>query len=126
MAATNVFLITGGNRGLGQGPGAGKALPRIARPLIATVHNPAHLTAQALLELPSGLGSKLIVVGYDAGIWQSGFNAVKEFEKKGVDHLDIVVANAGIANSYPHVKDVKPEDIREHVEVNVLSGVPLY
>ncbi|KAI1122104.1 hypothetical protein F5Y10DRAFT_254869 [Nemania abortiva] len=124
MAPTNV-LITGGNRGLGQGV-VKRFLALPDHIVVAAVRNPAHQTAQALLELPTGSGSKLIVVKYDAGIWQSGFDAVKEVENQGVDHLDIVVANAGIANSYPYVKDVRPEDIREHVEVNVLSGVALY
>ncbi|GAW23122.1 hypothetical protein ANO14919_126720 [Xylariales sp. No.14919] len=120
-----IVLITGGNRGLGQGL-VKRFLALPEHVVIAAVRNPAHPTAQALSELPTGPGSKLVVVKYDAGIWQSGFDAVKELEKHSVDHLDIVVANAGIANLYPYVKDVKPEDIREHVEVNVLSGVALY
>ncbi|KAI1770969.1 hypothetical protein F4818DRAFT_430736 [Hypoxylon cercidicola] len=33
---------------------------------------------------------------------------------------------AGIAKLFPAVKDVQPEDVREHVEVNVLGGVSLY
>lgn len=47
-------------------------------------------------------------------------------EKHGVDHLDIVVANAGIVKSYPLVKVVKRAEILEHLEVNVFGVVSLY
>lgn len=63
---------------------------------------------------------------YDAGIEQSAFDAVKEAADKGIDHIDYVVANAGIAKVYPLVKDVKRADVLEHIEVNVFSVVSLY
>jgi norsolorinic acid ketoreductase len=66
------------------------------------------------------------VVKYDASFEQSAFDAVKQATDHGVDHLDYVVANAGIAKGYPFVKDVKRADILEHIEVNVLSVVSLY
>jgi norsolorinic acid ketoreductase len=51
---------------------------------------------------------------------------VTEITRQGIDHLDIVVANAAISKIYPLVKDVKRADITEHIEVNVLSVVSLY
>lgn len=66
------------------------------------------------------------MVKYDASVEQSAFDAVKEATNQGVDHLDYVVANAGIAKGYPFVKDVKRADILEHIEVNVLSVVTIY
>lgn len=62
----------------------------------------------------------------NASIEQSAFDVVKEAIDQGVDHLDYVVTNAGIAKSYPFVKDVKRADILKHIEVNVLSVVSLY
>jgi norsolorinic acid ketoreductase len=85
-----------------------------------------HPTAQDLAKLPTGEGSRIIVVRYDARVEQSAFDAVKEATDQGIDHLDYVVANAGIAKGYPFVKDVKRVDILEHIEVNVLSVVSLY
>ncbi|OKP14430.1 hypothetical protein PENSUB_14042 [Penicillium subrubescens] len=81
--------------------------------VVAAVRDPAHLTAQELAKLPTGEGSRIFVVKYDASIEQSAFDAVKEAIDQGVDHLDYVVANAGIANNYPFVKDVKWADILE-------------
>jgi NAD(P)-dependent dehydrogenase (short-subunit alcohol dehydrogenase family) len=90
------------------------------------VRNPVPSTAQAFAELTTGEGSSVIVVKYDASVEQSAFDAVQEATVQGVSHLDIVVANAGIAKLYPLVKDVKRADIVEHIEVNVLSTVSLY
>jgi len=67
------------------------------------------------------------VVKYDAAVEQDAFDIVKQLQKKhGVDHLDIVVANAGIVKSYPLVKEVKRAKILEHLEVNVFGVVSLY
>lgn len=93
---------------------------------MAAVRNPADATALELSQLPTAEGSSIIVVQYDASVEQSAFDAVKEATGKGIDHIDYVVANAGIAKLYPLVKDVKRADIVEHFEVNVLSVVSLY
>ncbi len=67
------------------------------------------------------------MVKYDAAVEQDAFDIVKQLqEKHGVDHLDIVVANAGIAKSHPLVKEVKRAEILEHLEINVFSVVSLY
>ncbi|CAI7660229.1 unnamed protein product [Penicillium glandicola] len=124
MAPIIVF-ITGANRGLGLGLVKGF----IAKPdhiVIAAVRDPAHSTAQALAELSTGEGSRVLVVKYEANVEQSAFDAVKEATDQDIRHLDIVVANAGIAKLYPLVKDVKRADIVEHIDVNVLSAVSLY
>lgn len=90
------------------------------------MRDPEHATAKELSLLPTGEGSRIIVVQYDAGVEQSAFDAVSAAVKEGIDHFDYVVANAGISKIYPLVKDVKREDIVEHIEVNVLSVVSLY
>lgn len=94
--------------------------------VVAAVRDPTHPTARELSQLPTGEGSRIVVVKYDASVEQSAFDAVKEATDKGVDHIDYVVANAGISKLYPLVKDVTRADILEHIEVNVLSIVTLY
>jgi norsolorinic acid ketoreductase len=91
------------------------------------VRDPAHPTAQALADLTRGPGSTLITVQYDAATEQGAADAVAQLqEKHGVDRLDIVVANAGISNDWPLVKDAKRAEITKHFEVNVLGVVALY
>ncbi|KAB8229951.1 uncharacterized protein BDW43DRAFT_302734 [Aspergillus alliaceus] len=125
MAPTHI-LITGANRGLGLGL-VRRLLEQPDQTVIAASRNPENPTSIALAELPRGPGSRLIVIKYDASIERDPFDVAKKLtEKHGINHLDIVIANAGIAKSYPAVKDVHRADILEHVEVNVLSAVSLY
>ncbi|KAJ5775216.1 uncharacterized protein N7511_000227 [Penicillium nucicola] len=122
---STVAFVTGANRGLG----FGLVKSFVANPnyvVVAAVRDPAHPTVKELSELSTGEGSSIIVVKYDAGVEQSAFDAVKEASDKGVDHIDYVVANAGIAKAYPLVKDAKRADVLEHIEVNVLSVISLY
>lgn len=147
MAPTFV-LVTGGNRGLGQGlvkrflaqwnhVGFFPSDPWVLwwrveaeyynRSSSPQISDPGHPTSQALADLPKGKGSGLIVVKYDAAVEQDAFDIVKQLrEKHGVEHLDIVVANAGIVKSYPLVKEVTRAEILGHLEVNVFGVVSLY
>ncbi|KAI1379822.1 hypothetical protein F4677DRAFT_295891 [Hypoxylon crocopeplum] len=124
--AQTVVLITGANRGLGKG-----LLERyLALPnhtVIAANRNPVHQTSKALADLPKGDGSRLIVVKLDAVVEQDAFRAVKELqESHGIDHLDVVIANAGVSYIWPSVADVKISDLQAHIEPNVYGVVTLY
>ncbi|KAI0967876.1 hypothetical protein F4678DRAFT_465139 [Xylaria arbuscula] len=126
--APKFVLITGANRGLGFGI-AKRFLASPNNTVIVPVRRPEHESVKALAKLPRGSGSSLIVPSskYDATVEQDTFNVVKELvEKHGIDHLDIVVANAGGGVVYPLVKDVKRKDIEEHMTLNVYSVVSLY
>ncbi|KAJ7448665.1 hypothetical protein B0H11DRAFT_2333095 [Mycena galericulata] len=125
MAPTIIF-ITGANRGIGKG-----LLERyLAQPnhiVIAGNRNPAHPTSQALADLPKGEGSRLIVVKIDASVEQDAFDAVKEFtETHGIEYLNVVIANAGIAQVWPSVADLKIADLKAHIAPNVYGMVTLY
>ncbi|KAH6603989.1 aflatoxin biosynthesis ketoreductase nor-1 [Trichoderma cornu-damae] len=125
MAQTFV-LITGGNRGLGRGL-VESFLSLPDHTVISANRDPNHETSKELDGLPKAEGTKLVLVKYEAGVEQGALNTIKELkEKHGVDHLDIVIGNAGIAKSYPLVKDVKRADIQEHIDVNAYSMVALY
>ncbi|EAQ90192.1 hypothetical protein CHGG_06811 [Chaetomium globosum CBS 148.51] len=94
--------------------------------VIAANRDPSHPTSQALADLPKGDDSKLIVVKYDAGVEGAAFDALEQARGQGVTHLDVVVANAGIAKLYPLVKDAQRSDLLEHYHVNVIGPVELY
>ncbi|KAK0639653.1 hypothetical protein B0T16DRAFT_383366 [Cercophora newfieldiana] len=123
--STTTVLITGGNRGIGLGLVA-KYLSQPNYTVIAANRDPNHPTSQALFELPKGAGSNLIVVKYDASQWDSAKDAVQQAQAQGVSHLDIVIANAAIAKSYPLVKDAVRSEMLEHYEVNVFGPIALY
>jgi NAD(P)-dependent dehydrogenase (short-subunit alcohol dehydrogenase family) len=91
------------------------------------VHNPVHPTAQALQSLSIGQDSRVIIVKIDAGIERDAYNAVQELqERHGLRHLDVVIANAGVAYVYPSIADLKLSDLRAHMEPNVYSPLALY
>jgi NAD(P)-dependent dehydrogenase (short-subunit alcohol dehydrogenase family) len=126
MSTSTTVLITGANRGIGLGL-TSCFLALASHTVIAAVRDPLHATAQALQNLPKGTNSRLIVVKLDASIEQDAHDAVAELQHKyGIDHLDIVIANAGIGYIYPSVAEVKIADIRKHMEPNVYGMVALY
>jgi NADP-dependent 3-hydroxy acid dehydrogenase YdfG len=45
---------------------------------------------------------------------------------EGIDYIDIVIANAGVAYLYPKVSEVKTEDMQRHIVPNVYGNVWLY
>ncbi|EHK21237.1 uncharacterized protein TRIVIDRAFT_52152 [Trichoderma virens Gv29-8] len=121
-----VVLITGGNRGLGLGL-VKSFLLQSNYTVISANRDLSHTTSKALSDLPKAEGSNIVVLKYDAGVEQDAFNLVKDIkDKHGIDHLDIVVANAGISKSYPLVKDVRRVDIQQHIDVNAYGMVFLY
>ena len=63
---------------------------------------------------------------YDASFEQDAFNLVKELKKQGIDHLDVVIANAGVMTEFPLVKDVKQAAVLKHLQVNTFAVVSLY
>lgn len=44
----------------------------------------------------------------------------------GIDHLDVVIANAGISYIYPKVVDAEVKDMEKHYSVNVIGVVLLF
>ncbi|KAF6843893.1 aflatoxin biosynthesis ketoreductase nor-1 [Colletotrichum musicola] len=121
-----IVLITGANRGLGKG-----LLQRyLALPnhiVIAGNRDPAHPTSKALSGLPTAEGSRLIVVKIDACVEEDAHAAVKELrESHGIEHLDVVIANAGVCYIWPSVAEVKISDLHAHMQPNVYGVVTLF
>lgn len=123
--SSTIVLISGANRGLGKG-----LLERyLARPdhiIIAANRNPEHATSKDLDKLPKGSGSRLIVVKVDGNNDSDSLNAAKELKRQGIDHLDIVIANAGVFFAIGKVSEVRITDIQGHFEPNVYGVVRLY
>jgi NAD(P)-dependent dehydrogenase (short-subunit alcohol dehydrogenase family) len=119
---STVVLITGANRGLGKG-----LLERFLKlpdyTVIAATRNPDHPTSNELFDLARADGTRLVVIKLDASVWRDAFDAVKVLEGQAIDHLDIVIANAGVAYCWPSVAEVKLEDMIAHMEPNAYGVV---
>jgi len=123
--APTVILVTGANRGLGKGL-LERYLKLPNHTVIAANRNPDHPTSKELSKLPTAKGTKLVVVKLDASFWQDAFDAVKTLEGQGIDHLDIVIANAGVAYCWPTVAEVKLDDLIAHMEADAYGVLSSY
>ncbi|KAK6952867.1 hypothetical protein Daesc_005164 [Daldinia eschscholtzii] len=123
--APTVVLISGANRGLGKG----LLELYLAKPnhiVIAANRNPDHPTSKALEQLPKGENSRLIVIKVDASVESDAAEGIKQLAAQGIDHIDIVIANAGVLYVCPKVSEVKTEDLQGHLTPNVFGVIWLF
>lgn len=67
------------------------------------------------------------MVKIDASIEQDAFDAIKELQDKhNINHLDIVIANAGVSYVWPVVADLNISDLKAHMEPNVYGCIAIY
>lgn len=102
----------------------------LARPnttVIAAVRDVSSEQAKLLRTLTKGNGSRPIIVSLDAVIAASTAQTASEILiKHHIDHLDIVIANAGICNSWGPVQEVDESDMYTHFEVNTMGPLRLF
>lgn len=123
--APTIVLITGANRGIGKGI-LELYLKKPDHTIIAANRDPSHTSSLALADLPKAEGTKLHVIKIDALSPTDPAAGVETLAAKGITHIDILIANAGIALSWPKVTEVKVADIQKHVDVNIYGFIYLY
>ncbi len=123
--APTIVLITGANRGIGKGL-LDLYLAKPNHTVIAANRDPNHATSKALAELPKAEGTSLVLVKVDATVPTDPAEAVNQLSSHGIDHVDIIIANAGISYIYPKVSEVKVEDVQKHMVPNVYGIIWLY
>ncbi|OLN87131.1 Norsolorinic acid ketoreductase 3 [Colletotrichum chlorophyti] len=147
MAPSTVVLVTGVNKeqraedvlpeetetdlmadtllGIGRGL-VEQYLSRPNHTVIGSVRDSKAPAAQELKSLPAAEGSKFILVSIESTSPTDPQQAVKEIEAAGIDHLDVVIANAGFAPkpALPDVVDV--QDLVDSFQVNTVAPVRLF
>ncbi|KAJ5939636.1 hypothetical protein N7466_002770 [Penicillium verhagenii] len=123
--ASTIVLVTGANRGIGRGI-LEIYLKKPNHTVIAATRDPGHPTSQSLAHLPTAEGTRLHVIKIDATSSTDPQDAAQELATKGITCVDILIANAGICLLWPRVSDVKVEDIKQHVDVNIYGFIHLY
>ncbi|UKZ78910.1 hypothetical protein TrVFT333_006656 [Trichoderma virens FT-333] len=124
VSKKTVILITGANRGIGFQL-AKEFLSRDNTVLIAAVRNPDNTSStKPLLELPHGTESSLIIVKIDSLDTPSAASGIASISNQ-IDHLDLVIANAGILNQFGPVSEMSPDEISAHVAVNTVAPIAL-
>ena len=119
-------LISGANRGIGKGLLA-RYLIQPNHVVIAANRDPSHPTSQALDDLPKGEGSRLIVVKVDASREMDAPDAAEQLQNShGIEHLDLVIANAGMSTVWPTAAALKIADLEAHMAANAYGVITLY
>ncbi|KIV80699.1 hypothetical protein PV11_08183 [Exophiala sideris] len=112
------------------GLGRGLVETYLSRPnniVVAAVRDPSSHTSQALYDLPRGPSSSLVVVKIDSHSETDAAAAMEELRSvHKIMALDVVIANAGIAEVFPRVEDAQVADLLEHYQVNVIAVIVLF
>ncbi|EEY16816.1 aflatoxin biosynthesis ketoreductase nor-1 [Verticillium alfalfae VaMs.102] len=124
MIPPSIYLITGANRGIGKGF-VQRILQKPSTTVVAAVRDPSHPTSKALVDLPKGADTKLIIVKLDSAITTDAAKAVAYIRSQGITSLDIVIANAGIAQDGTSVLSTSVANTLKHFQVNALGPLTL-
>ena len=79
-----------------------------------------------LKALPKGDGSRLLLVKIESSTPTDATNAVKEMEAAGIDHIDILIANAGVSPAIEPIETVDLGVVASTFHVNALGPLALY
>ncbi|KAJ5137956.1 NADP(+)-dependent dehydrogenase [Penicillium atrosanguineum] len=121
-----VILVTGANRGIGRSLVA-HYLAQPDTTVIGTVRDISSEKAKELSTLPNGNGSSMIVVPLHVDSPSSAAEAASEIQTQHhIQHIDIVIANAGICNHWGPVQEMADSDVVSHFEVNTLGPLRLF
>lgn len=126
MSDNTVVLITGSNRGIG----LGFTKTYLARPnhtVIAAVRDPSK-AKEGLESITPASNSSIILVRIDYHDRASIKSAIEEIQQKGVNHLDIVIANAGLSNpkGFGSTNNFDVDVLSEHFDINTTAPIALY
>ncbi|XPS77145.1 Norsolorinic acid ketoreductase [Ascochyta lentis] len=125
VADGTTYLVTGANRGLGRGL-VQQLLLRVSTTVVACVRSVA--TSQASFQgLDLGNNSRLVVVQLDCASASDPQQAVQELHSvHRITRIDVVIANAGIANDHHPASSVPLDQLEEHMMVNAYSMLLLF
>ncbi|KAL3418675.1 short-chain dehydrogenase [Phlyctema vagabunda] len=126
MTQALTYLITGASRGIGRGF-VFALLQKPSTTVIAAVRDPSKASSKSLADLPKAAGSKLIIVKIDSVENSDASNAVRQLqEDHDIKHLDVVIANAGIAHSGKPVIANSTDVVLEHFSINAIGPLILF
>ncbi|KAH8660155.1 aflatoxin biosynthesis ketoreductase nor-1 [Xylariales sp. PMI_506] len=118
-------LVTGVTRGIGAQILA-QLLARDNTRVIAGVRSLDSAPSKKLIE-KSASNKNLIVVKLDSESDTDAQDAAARIQSEhGIDRVDVVILNAGIATDFSPVLEVKAADVRQTMNVNLVSAILLF
>ena len=111
--------------------GIGKTLAQayLSRPSHTVVGTIRDDSAPGVVELKAsakGPGSKLLLVDVESASPTDAKRAVEEATASGIDHIDIVIANAGVSPPVVPLETVELADVTGTFNINALGPLALY
>jgi NAD(P)-dependent dehydrogenase (short-subunit alcohol dehydrogenase family) len=101
----------------------------IARPTCTVVGAIRDDTAAGVAELkaaPRGDGSRLLLVNIESSSTDDAKNAVKAMEAAGIDHIDILIPNAGVSPDLEPIETVDLSILTSAFSINAIGPLSLY
>ncbi|ETS83551.1 hypothetical protein PFICI_05427 [Pestalotiopsis fici W106-1] len=122
-----VFVITGGNRGLGLGL-VKSILARPHHTVITTVRSQeaAETLQKEIASVEKGEESVLHVVQIDFTEAVSPDNVRAAIDQFGIDHIDVLILNAGYAHPMRTARETTAEDLRAAFETNTIAPLLVF
>lgn len=94
--------------------------------MIGSIRNSSSPGVADLKASPKAEGSKLQLVHIESASAEDPKKALAEIEAAGIEHIDIVIANAGGSPPVVPLDGVSREDMVSAFQVNVLGPLSLY
>jgi len=122
--ASQTYLITGANRGIGLGLLKTYAL-RPNHTIIAAVRS-VESSKKIFDSVPLGSSSKIITVKIDSTVDSDPATAVQELKTKyKITSIDVVISNAGLLEAISPTLEIPLDAVRRMLEVNTLGPLSL-
>ena len=127
MSGNAVYVVTGGNRGIGLGI-VKSLLSRPSTTVITSVRNEeaaASLKAENIAPID---GSQLYIVILDLTTAPSPAEVLQAFEAAGVavDHVDVLINNAGVCPSMALALQTSADHLRAAYETNTIAPLMIF
>lgn len=124
-----ILFETGTNSNNIEGIGNALAQTYLARPnctVVGTIRDHSTPGVVELKEAFQGSGSSLLLIKLDSALPEDATSAVKEITTQGIDHIDILIVNAGISPPVITLEAVNLEEVTSAFHVNAIGPLALY
>ncbi|KAL3429738.1 hypothetical protein BDV09DRAFT_200330 [Aspergillus tetrazonus] len=125
MSDSTVVLITGVARGIGQAL-AKAYLSRPNHTVLGTIRDPSAQSLSALSSHIPAQGSRLFLFTLESTNASHYANLVSSLTTAGITHLDLVIANAGVAYPAGTPASVDVGDVKNVFDVNAMGTLRLF
>lgn len=94
--------------------------------VIGSVRDKSSPNYAELKKLPTAEGSRLILISIENSELDGPEKALKDVASQGIDHIDVIIANAAICPYPAPLQNVAVQDVLDALRINAVSPVQLY